>query len=282
MNINWFFLFWEVVKSNSFREVIKNLNEDIDFILDTYISCKIHEDQAFKLTSKERSFLLDYIQNLSLQKLTFPYELPSKEIVRTITTRGDGSCGFHALLGLKVNGNVVCDKVDIIRRNFCVGLKKLFITKELPECVTTQLSDIFLNPSKEDYKKIIENVLRLKNKEHGENKKSITDFFNDDDAFVKDPIVFKAYLNQLKKTDYYISQQELIAAAIVFNKRVRLFQDGWGNDSKNLSEDVLNPEGNKEVCIYYSPKGKHYERVEIDYSKLDSWISKTFFRILFD
>lgn len=83
------------------------------------------------------------------------------------------------------------------------------------------------------------------------------------ERFVNDERVRQAYLDTLRQTHVWLLQDELALAAECFNKRVRLFQPGWHQDSGHRAEHILNPGGAEEVAIYYNGF-THYERAYVN------------------
>ena len=89
--------------------------------------------------------------------------------------------------------------------------------------------------------------------------------------FKNDPRVFRAYLSHLRKNSTCLLQDELYVAAQCFNKRIRLFQAGWGKDRDKLQEseffhdieNVAARQGKEVVPVYYKSKNKHYERAAL-------------------
>lgn len=84
------------------------------------------------------------------------------------------------------------------------------------------------------------------------------------EEFIQDKRIREAYFAYMKDPTTYMLQDELMIMAECFNKRVRLFQKGWGKDEAVLQQGVINENGKDEVCIYF--KGGnfgHYERAII-------------------
>lgn len=243
-------------------------------------------EDNFIVTAEHKTLVIDQIEIILEKKndpIQFPVklkDLPEQGLVNRelnrFNTVGDGSCAFHALLGNPVNNVYSCDATDA-RKKFCDYLVKAFKEKNLPKNIQNVLDDYFLHPedAPEEFikslkmphpktKKIVD-FLEVYRKDY--KKLSIEKQEERKQKFKESPRVFHAYLSYIKKNNVYLLQDELEAAAECFNKRVRLFQKGWGNDNLNLGEEVLNKDGAEEVCIYYTGQNgrmkKHFERAQV-------------------
>ena len=176
-------------------------------------------------------------------------------------TVADGSCGLHALLGKECNqhGDYQCDAVDS-RKSFCDKLEQLRRHDQLPIQIKTTLYDYFLRfdvaPSsfrdvtRDLYSKLREGYGQLSKKDQDERK----------ETFMNSPLVFDAYLANLRKVGTYLLQDELIAAARVFNKKLILCQPDWLNSEIAVAGEstIANSDAEK-VYIWYNGIN-HYEK----------------------
>ncbi|MCE5293221.1 MAG: hypothetical protein LLF94_01230, partial [Chlamydiales bacterium] len=112
---------------------------------------------------------------------------------------------------------------------------------------------------------------------HPPENKQIAELEHKLEALIRDCIhdekVFEAYLTCLQDVGQYLLQDELIAIADSLNKRVILFQPGWGASRNQLEHAEITPEGMMPidlkkvtakdiVCIYYNGFN-HYEKAEV-------------------
>lgn len=253
----------------------KQVNIKGHLVFKKYCEYKMKNKEKLQLNTLQKTLIIDEIDELLKERndpITFPYPLTDNTEVITLKTIGDGSCAFHALLGKPIDGFYRVDAIKA-REQFCAYLKNAFNEKKLPRTINTALDDYFSQPDqapefkkalvvtvgKDKDKKTIDLLKRYKNDYEN------LDFAEQDKqkkAFKADPLVFETYLNYLKKNSTYLLQDELIAVAEFYNKRIRLFQREWGDDNnKNtLGQGILNAKGAEEIAIYYRAGTKHYER----------------------
>jgi hypothetical protein len=267
-------LFWDVISSEKFIQEYYNnkplIINDIPNIIDAFIFFQMEKNKhgRFTLGPDYRNYLEEQLlltlsgATVTKDEIKFPYRFSETEEVDRLPTKGDGSCAFHALLG-EFDGQFVCNAVKM-RKQFCDGLVAMFNRTEgermLPS-IRVALDNIYSYPEYVDaslYENIKDIIESYKNNDILSSQGRL-------DAFAYDERVFTAYTNHLRKIGTYLDQEELNAAAIVFKKRVRLFQRGWfKSDKDKLTETVLNPNGRDEICIYYTPQGRHYERATVN------------------
>ena len=190
-------------------------------------------------------------------------------------TCGDGSCGFHAILGQNNSGSIVkIDNVAKKRTEFCDWLKECHVQKKLPAEIETlimgyciefdkKVDGNYVVPSKfrqlarATHKRIINETDKLTFAEIDKKRME----------FIYDSKVMDAYIENMKSTRTYVGQDELKVAAEFFNLRLFLFQQDWNNDGSltcnrlnELRDPNFKPQPN-DVFVYFS--GAHYEKVEV-------------------
>lgn len=277
-------VFWEEVFENkdlvSLMELlIRDHIEDIEAqnreVLDKLGNLMIEKykkaNEKFKLSNVMKKALLGsiskqlYILHLPKKHETPYYEIkvPQSELtpagkLRVFETVGDGSCGFHALLGEAQDSVYQCDAKPI-REQFCKNIREKFAAGALPNQIENVLKLYF-----DDYPDVVPGFFNKPAlikifRELRENYRSLSieEKNRRIDQFLKNEQILNAYLANMAKVDTYLTQDELEAAAICFNKTVRLYQPGWGSDdSMGISE--LNP-GHEVVEIFYNGIN-HYEK----------------------
>lgn len=252
---------------------------ELNKVFEKYVEHKKKENKDFSVSEENQFIIQDEIDDILKDKddpIKFPYALENgREMVVTDNkTVGDGSCGFHVIVGILVDGYYVCDATEE-RKKFCKHLKEAFDKKKLPQKIEQALDNYFLDPddkANEEFTKLLTkkeglrnpktiNVLRDKYKKDYD-KLSIKDQEKRKEEFKKDKFVFGKYLQYIGKNSTYLLQDELEAVAEFYDVRIRLFQKGWGADD-NLAEGVLNEKGKREVLVYFKARNRHYERVQV-------------------
>ena len=238
-------------------------SEKAEVFVDTFMECeKITADSELKteltgtvqqvfdvttLPTKDRQQKLDETRGLWIYK-----------------THGQGACGFHALFGEydKADKEYICLDSVVRRGEFCVWLRDN--KDHLPEVIKVVLNDYFLHfeyaPS---YFKTAE-VTEIRNKMLREIQ-TLTQQDDRDallDRFMQNNTVFNSYLYNLSQEGTYLLQEELIACALCFKKKLILFQPGLGNDSDQIFQEAFHSEfGDDTAEVYYNGRN-HYEKAQ--------------------
>lgn len=242
----------------------KTKKEKIDFVIDYYINCKKKFNSLFVLSDEQKSFLAQMIVEQFAYKKSSTEDilLSDEKLLKVYETSSDGSCAFHALLGQPNLDNIYTCDARKNREIFCAWLNKHFFANTLPVAIKTTLEDYFLNftiaPSffknavRDSYNKYYNGYLSISKEEQD---KRVEDF-------IRDPHVFKSYIDHLKKIDTYISQDELFALAECFNIELTLYQPDWSNKDKygQISQNVKDSKSEKVHILY---KNNHFARAEL-------------------
>ena len=189
-------------------------------------------------------------------------------------TGDDGSCGIHALVGKPEKGKY--QSAPECRQLFCLWLGARWKEDRLPKEIEHVLDDAFdnLENASMGFGKDID-VIRIRN-ELRKNYDKLTPKQGDQRKkdFLQNPKVFNAYLNNLAKTNVYLLQDELIAAAIYFEKKLVLYQPDyiWKNGERKIADkkvrSVFNSTGKETVVVFYNGHN-HYERAAEELKKID-------------
>ena len=233
-------------------------------ILDQYIE-RFNQKTINKQTKQ-------FLQKFILENISLSFHHPNKESrifqgkeLQIYNTKGDGSCGFHALLGREnKNKKYECNAKEK-RKELCNWIKDNFSCKDnelqMPSYIVKNiLKDHFLNfkhaPNDFKNKYVIDKFNQL-NYEKIQLSKEQQD--QRTDAFINDPKVLDSYLQHLANVENWILQDELILAAHYFNMKINLYQPGWGNNPQIIGHSILNENGKNEVSIWYNGFN-HYEK----------------------
>lgn len=268
--------FWESnlrETNTSFRQMLqlvlqlkskKQLPDDgIRLLLEGYIQQR--KEQKLELTDNETSLLLKSIdENLfrhTSMKEPSPKTQGTGEIRRARATKGDGSCGIHALLGVETNGIYQADNVGLIRKQFCDYLREKNRSGELPTGIETVLCDYFDNFRVAPPTFQIKAVEIYQKHMEGINGKSIAETDEIKKKFAQE--VFEIYLNELENVENYLLQEELIEIANWQGIEIELIQPGWGLERRELTHSYPNQDRgfSTQVSIFYNGYN-HYQRVE--------------------
>lgn len=205
--------------------------------------------------------------------------IPNNMQFETYRTRGDGSCGIHAMFGeLQSNGEYVCTDAPKYRKEYCDSIRKTIKENknrpldgqiDLPLSMTAALTDFFLdlNQAPQSFREHaqIERAYRRHHNEYNALDKESQD--GRKESWLNDPDVIDVYLEQLEKRGTYLLQEELldigkfINKSKGFNKTIYLVQKGWGNASNQihgLNAPAIEGTG-KPIYVWYVPN-VHYER----------------------
>ena len=241
--------------------------EKAETILDSYIEKQQENTPSFSITNEAKKIILeslidqikynDHVSDTKNQMTT-----TTGKTLHIFETKGDGSCGLHALLGAKdASGVYVCD-AKANRMNFSQWLQKKHEEKALPIGIQIVLADYFRNFDKapKDFRKAIENM----HKQYHKNYDSLSNTEKDTktEEFISNKKVMQAYCNSLEKTGNYLLQEELLASAEYFRKTILLYQPGWGTESGKLTCNEL-PAGSQNVVTIFYNGVNHYERAEL-------------------
>lgn len=262
-------------------------------VCDAYLAAKVEVGKPLNVDD-EKVALLQHNIEIFLDHKKDPIKFPNickyvddktkKETIYEVVTYmtiADGSCGIYSLIGEVIDGVYQCD-ADKARGELCEYIRKKHKEGRLPQRIEEMFDDFIMNSKyvPKEYKDAF-TVTFVK----GQEKKTINllEYYSKDfdqltqdkkkertEAFKKSPRVLEAYLAYLKNKNNYLDQVELEAAAECFNKRVLLFQGGWGNkleEKQKLGMAILNPKGKDEVAIYYRHSKKHFERAEAKIKK---------------
>ncbi len=200
--------------------------------------------------------------------------LPGNRLFASFPTVGDGSCGFHALLGTSTEGGpYTLADIAAKRREFSEFIRTK--RRALPPEISNSIIDHFeyFDKAQPAFKKATEarrNALfagypcitatdsPLVRKEKIAERERLKQAFLDDD------IIFEAYLNQIADPSIWLSQPELIAVAIWQNITLRLIQPSWGGDSDPYAEsDPINERAGQEVRYVYYNGNNHFEKAVV-------------------
>lgn len=168
-------------------------------------------------------------------------------------TRGEGSCGLHAILGNPQNGQFICNAQDV-RNAICDKLLQGEQRERLELSLTNLFADFEFAPS--DYK----SALKRYYDEYHEGYRSLSKDEQEarKNAFIKDPRVINSFVYKLRDIHVFLDQPELITVALMSKKRLVLWQQGWGHDKdKMVRGDIHGSEG-EIVHVLFSRA--HYER----------------------
>jgi hypothetical protein len=246
----------------------KDVSQKAIFIVDNYIRYCKESNSEFILQEYERRGIIDSLVDQLQKNRTIPkkissdkFRLENGNILRIRSTLGDGSCGIHALLGDLQSGYYQTDPQKA-RKQLCNWLRDQHNLQKLPQAIDNVLYDYFLNfemaPS--TFKSAVRNTYDKYHRDYSKLTKEEQD--KRKTAWVNDEKVFGAYLENLEKTHVYLLQDEMIAAAMCFDKKVILYQPGWYHDRDKLGMGILNEQGSTEVHIWYNGYN-HYQRAEI-------------------
>ncbi len=189
-------------------------------------------------------------------------DLDENHKLKIFITENDGSCGFHALIGTNENGIYQSKNILQDRKEFCDWLRSRQNAGQMPQTIKNIIQDYIL-----DFENapgfFRESVLHLR-------QAFMQDYstlsFQEQDvrmaAFINDPVVIEAYLNNMQMQGTFLLQDELIVIGEFYNKRVILFQTPWGGENQYPDCNLPNfvPSEN-DVCIWFD--GHHFERAEI-------------------
>lgn len=269
-----------------------------EFVVDHYIGYK-QEQGPFALSGAQRSALINSVRE-QLAGNAHPKHEPSipkiarngqfeAEISNVIDladgrqlivyyTGADGSCAIHALLGNPdAYGQYVTDASQY-RQELCNWLEEkqrnkmlpnvvFFILKDYFENFDLSASDSFKTAVRSQYNKYKEAFERVAPKNapgvagppmSEEQIRRREAILND---FINDPVVFKAYLAELRNTRRYLLIEELELAAQFFKKHVILYQPYPNSTDIPIQEFNASASG-EPVHIWYNG-GNHYERAAI-------------------
>jgi len=187
-------------------------------------------------------------------------------------TKGDGSCGFHALAAKEVGDKYAVKDIKRLRLNFCNWFKEGHKQGKLPESVETILDGfaaefetnapwVFRAGAQQAYKRMKKGESELTSDEKDKRRHD----------FIYDPDVVNAYAAYMKEVSQFILQDELQAVADYLGLNLFLFQKGWGDQADvvtcNRQDELDDPDfklTDNDICVWYS--GGHYERATLERS----------------
>jgi len=256
---------WEMYINSSLEAVEEK--KPLAELFNHYVKFRQLSESAFNLIEDERKILGESIA-AQLANRSFPkkvahnqYELPDGNMLHIRPTVGDGSCGIHALLGELIQGAYQTHAAEK-RNTLCRWLRAKHESNSLPLCITNVLEDYFLNfdlaPAEfvrgagEKRKQYYKDYSQLTKEKQDDQKK----------LFIQDKKVFEAYLTCLANTGVYLLQDEMVAAALCFDKRVIFYQPGWYNDREAIASQTINDSGKDTVYVWYNGYN-HYQRAEV-------------------
>lgn len=247
----------------------KITREDADKVLEQY-----KKQKKLAVTDEQHSLLYNEIIKIIRIKndpVRFPAKLTESTELIKFDTIGDGSCAFHALVGKPDdNGFYRCDAAEA-RATFCKYLQEAYDKGCLSEQIYIRWDDYFNVEMPTALKKALTIVQKNKKSKRKKTinlydnyKKDLSTLSNKEkderyEKLIKDPRVFKGYLNYLKNTSVDLYLEELFVAAECFDKQLNLFfyQNG-------LQKAEHNPSGKELISIYHiDGECKHYSRAEI-------------------
>lgn len=207
--------------------------------------------------------------------------LSNGDQLNVYNTKGDGSCGLHALLGTPNQQGTYGCNAKSERELFCTWIADREKKNNRHECIDNVLEDYFL---RFDIAPALFKTAKVKNiyAKHQEmladldkeiskldvlEKEKRSAFLKQKDKvvsdFTKDNTVIQAYLKNLRQVGTYLLQDELIAAAACFNRTLYLYQPGWGDDSKKVTETLAYKGSPSAPIIHIWYNGRnHYERAD--------------------
>lgn len=221
------------------------------------------------------------------------HTLPGNKKLQVYSTRGDGSCGLHALLGEPKSGQVVCPDVSKKRNEFVDWLSSYRTyepTKEegfnffkivtddffldfskVPQGVKTKEVLNLYKEKRKEFDQLESQVKKINEQIKNENdsskkvelKKQLTELYNRKDQinieFRDSDVVFKAYQNDLRKTNTFLLQEELIAAAKCFKKNLVICQPCWSSaQATGVQRFNFGEENDPPAYVWYNGFN-HYE-----------------------
>jgi hypothetical protein len=183
---------------------------------------------------------------------------------RLLPTEGDGSCGFHSLIGTEKGGKYRCNAAAE-RKRFCDGIRA-FRTKnyKLPVGIERVIVNIYEGQESLFYKNVLKDLgIEVNPDDPILSSIELQTKYATKEAFINDDQVFEAYIKNLEKVGTYLNQEELLLAAQFYKKRINLYQRGWYNDSDIIRCQTFNEKATDEVSVYFTGSSRHYERVEV-------------------
>lgn len=284
--------FLQMVVINNVGDESKKAGILVDFYLDK-TSSSVSESQKKALKDQ----LTQHLKADPHPKTARRYELESHKILEVFPTRGDGSCGLHALVGTSTKGSEYKCDASKVRKELVNELTRMKKDNELPPEIRIIITDYFLeaddprarvpqsfrkNSAVDKFRR--ENFGRYQEltRQHDALQKSLKaataaerveiekqrKILNEQrdqikNNFIDNDAVFEAYLGTIKNTRQYLLQDELLVAAQILNKQIVLFQPGWGHEMTKLRHEVLNAEATGDVVYIYYNGNNHYERAQV-------------------
>jgi hypothetical protein len=185
-------------------------------------------------------------------------------VVRALRTNADGSCGIHAMVGVPVAGSYRCNAEEL-RNGFCDWLRSRHSlgAEHLPSTIDNVLSDYFFHF--DEAPPAFQRMVAPLRERYFAGYSGLSNAEKDlrTQMFIRDPEVFNAYLTHVGKVGTYLLQDELEAFALYLDKKVHLYQPGWGIDSHKVGCQLLNAGGQEEVHIWYNGEN-HYEKATVN------------------
>lgn len=233
-------------------------SEDVKIIAKTNLTNSVQQNSSL---SPELSFFASAIPSSTEMYL---YN-EDDSILHTFKTKGDGSCGIHALLGSYRSKSFSLENVRKKRIEISNFLKDAFKIGTIPEYFEKAMIDYvkYPNQAPSEIKKI------LKQKKIAESSHLIQELmYNRETTEVADECarelirnlsVQEAYLKHLRNKSSYLSSDEVGAIALLSEKNLRVYQ----GDKKAYSAGESNyyhAGDNCEIVEIYLDEARHFER----------------------
>ncbi|MCE5316690.1 MAG: hypothetical protein LLG04_04925 [Parachlamydia sp.] len=267
-------------------------------VIDHYIKFKEEQNPTFAITASHRSSLIQSVRAQLLSNEHPKHEpvqkpsqngqfeadvsnflgLPDGRQLIVYSTVGDGSCAIHALLGRPDDHGQYRTDAAKQRNDLSDWLEQKQREKQLPESVRGILEDYFINfdlsttatfrnTAQSQYDRYRAEFDKVSPKqEKGKagppmSPKQLQEREAIVNAFINDPVVFKAYLTDLRNTNRYMLQEEVQLAAEYFKKHVILYQP-YPNGGEVGILDLNASAPGEPVHVWYNG-GNHYEHATV-------------------
>lgn len=287
--------FWEMMAANDEGGDHQTAAE---IVVDHYIGIKQNQG-SFALSDPHRKALINSVRDRLVKNVHPPHvpsapkvasngqyqadvnnvvALPDGRQLIVYSTSGDGSCAIHALLG-KPNENAQY-KTDATkyRKDLADWMEEKQRNKQLPNTLQKLLEDYFVNfdlstPASfksavqsqyDQYRKEFDSIAPKNapgkagppmTPEQIEKREAIIN------NFINDPVVFNAYLAEVRNTNRYLLMEEVELAADCFKKHLILYQPYPNSSDLGIQEFNTSASG-EPVRVWYNG-GNHYEHAEV-------------------
>jgi hypothetical protein len=187
--------------------------------------------------------------------------LETGETLTIYDTVGDGSCGLHALLGEADEDGTYATDAESARLELRAWISKNFTHPRIDNVLDDYFTHFDIAP--DAFKTAVEQIYTKARKRY--DTLSIEDQTARKESFKKNPHVRKAYLDNLQKVGTYLLQDELIAAAVCFQKKLVFHQPQHGKSGHAVGSyeiDETKDFSGPTAHIWYNGYN-HYEKAAI-------------------